>query len=169
VVFCNNKTKDIQGWRKQELMAEESATKKDTKSTRAAKAAAAKAAATARRRAAKTVQTTTKTTRLDGFLLFMREQGVVGLAIGIVIGTQAKVLVDQLIASFVNPVLGLVLPGQGDLSQKKFTLTISEVDKTAVFAWGQFVYVLISFIAVAAIIYYIIRGLKLDKVDKKKD
>lgn len=151
-------------------MAEESkTTQKDTKSTRAAKAAAAKAAATARKRAAKTVKKTSETTRLDGFLLFMRQQGVVGLAIGIVIGTQVKVVVDQLIASFINPVLGLVLPGQGDLSQKKFTLTISEMDKTAVFAWGQFVYVMISFLAVVAIIYYIIRGLKLDKVDKKKD
>lgn len=141
---------------------------KDTPATRAAKSAAAKAAATARKTAYSTMQTTTKTTRLDGFLIFMREQGVVGLAIGLVIGTQVKVLVDQLIASFVNPILGLVLPGQGDLSQKKFTLTISELDKTAVFSWGQFVYVLISFLAVVAIIYYIIRGLKLDRVDKKK-
>ena len=142
---------------------------KDSASTRAAKAAAAKAAATARKRAYKTVKRTTKTTRLDGFMTFIREQGVVGLAIGIVIGTQVKILVDQLIASFVNPILGLVLPGQGDLSQKKFTLTISEWGKTAIFSWGQFVYVLISFLTVAAIIYYIIRALKLDKLDKKKD
>lgn len=144
-------------------------TTNDSKSTRAAKSAAAKAAATARKSARKTVLATTKSTGLDGFSTFMREQGVVGLAIGLVIGTQIKMLVDQLIASFVNPILGLVLPGQGDLSQKKVTLTISELDKTAIFTWGQFVYTLISFITVAAIIYYIVKGLKLDRVDKKKD
>ncbi len=141
---------------------------KDAYSTRTAKAAGAKAAATARAHARRTATKTSQVTRLDGFMAFFREQGVVGLAIGLVIGTQIKLLVDQLIASFVNPILGLILPGQGDLSQKKFTLTISELDKTAVFSWGQFAYVLISFLAVVAIIYYIIRALKLDKVDKKK-
>lgn len=146
-------------------MAQIKTRKKDSKSARAAKSAAAKAAATARRRALKTV---TSTTRLEGLMNFIREQGVVGLAIGLVIGTQVKVLVDQLIASFVNPILGLVLPGQGDLSQKIFTLTISDIGKTAVFAWGQFVYVLISFLTVVAVIYYFIRALKLDRIDKKK-
>ena len=143
-------------------------TTNDSKSTRAAKAAAAKAAATARKRAKKTVHATAQTTGLSGFNKFIRQQGVVGLAVGIVIGTQVKTVVDTLIASFVNPILGLILPGQGDLSQKKFTLTISEIEKTAIFSWGQFVYVLISFIAVVAIIYYIIKGFKLDKIDEKK-
>lgn len=135
--------------------------RKDAASTRAAKSAAAKAAATARNRALERTQ--------RGFFEFIREQGVVGLAIGIVMGTQVKMVVDQLIASFINPLIGLLLPGQGDLSQKKFHLTLSDPNKTAVFAWGQFVYVLISFLAVAAIIYYIVKGFKLDKIDKKKD
>ena len=141
---------------------------KDSRATRAAKSAAAKAAATARASARTTVARTGRVTRLDGFMEFIRSQGVIGLAIGLVIGTQIKILVDQLIASFINPVLGLILPGQGDLSQKTFTLTVSQLDKTAVFSWGQFVYVLISFVAVAAIIYYIIHGLKLDRIDKKQ-
>lgn len=130
----------------------------DTKTARAAKAAAAKAAARARKRATQTTE--------SGFLTFVREQGVVGLAIGLVIGTQVKMVVDQLISSFINPLIGLILPGEGNLSQKKFTLTVG--DKAAIFEWGQFVYVLISFLAVAIIIYYIIHGLKLDKIDKKK-
>lgn len=143
--------------------------KKDSASTRAAKAAAAKAAATARAKALERAALSKPPQPLQGFSEFIRQQGVVGLAIGIVIGTQVKTLVDQLIASFVNPILGLVLPGQGDLSQKRFTLTISSWEKTAIFSWGQFVYVLISFLTVAFIIYFIVHGLKLDRVDKKKD
>jgi large conductance mechanosensitive channel protein len=141
----------------------------DSESTRKAKSAGAKAAATVRAKAQKARTKTGRATKLDGFMHFFRDQGVVGLAIGLVIGTQVKLVVDQFIASFVNPILGLLLPGQGDLSQKKVTLTISEFGKTAVFSWGQFAYVLLSFIAVAIIIYYIIHFLKLDKIDRKKE
>lgn len=150
-------------------MAESQEQHKDSKSTRAAKSAAAKAAASARKTAHDTFVLTSRTTGLGGFSGFIRQQGVIGLAVGVVFGAQIKVAVDQLIASFVNPVLGLILPGQGDLSQKKFTLTLAEMDKTAVFAWGQFVYVMISFITVAIIIYYVVKGLKLDKLDERKE
>jgi large conductance mechanosensitive channel len=102
---------------------------------------------------------------LEGFTEFIRQQGVIGLAVGLVLGTQIKQVVDTFIASFLNPILGLILPGSGDLSQKTFALDIS--DKQAVFAWGQFVYVLISFVAVAAIIYYIVKALRLDKLAKR--
>src|SRR5882672_2622074 len=39
---------------------------------------------------------------VSGFAEFLREQSVVGLAIGLVIGAQVKALADQLIASFIN-------------------------------------------------------------------
>lgn len=105
-------------------------------------------------------------TPFQGFVDFIREQGVVGLAIGIVLGAQIKTLVDSFVASFVNPLLGLLLPGNGDLGQKALTVTVGK--KTAVFTWGTFLMQLISFIIVAAIVYYVVKGLKLDKLDKKK-
>lgn len=135
--------------------------------TRAAKSAAAKAAGTARKNAYQKAAAAQKiqARELEGFMNFIRSQGVVGLAVGLVLGTQIKTLVDQLLASFVNPFIGLVLPGAGDLSQKKFSLSVG--DETAVFAWGQFAYILMSFIIVAAIVYYLVKALKLDKLDKK--
>jgi large conductance mechanosensitive channel protein len=132
---------------------------KDSAKTRAAKSAAAKAAATARKRA------TAQPAALSGFMDFIREQGVVGLAIGLALGTQAKTLVDAIVAGFINPIVGLVLPGSGDLSSKSFSLTVGA--KTADFTYGNFLSVLISFIAVAAVIYFVVKGLKLDKLDKK--
>ena len=140
-------------------------TQKDSESTRAAKSAAAKAAATARRRARKVKAVPAQP--IHGFMDFVREQGVVGLAIGLALGTQVKALVDQIVASFINPVVGLILPGQGDLTKKTFHLTVGE--KTAVFTYGNFLNVLISFMAVAAVIYFVVKGLKLDKIDKKKE
>jgi len=102
-----------------------------------------------------------------GFTEFIRQQGVIGLAVGLVLGTQIKALVDQLIASFINPLLGLVLPGQGDLSQKTFALTVPALDKTATFSYGAFLFVLLSFVIVALVVYYIIKALRLDKLTKK--
>lgn len=105
-------------------------------------------------------------TPFQGFVDFIREQGVVGLAVGLVLGTQVKMVVDALVNSFINPVLGLLFPGSGSLVERTFTVTFN--DKVAIFAWGFFVNQLISFVIVLAIIYFIVKGLKLDKLDKKK-
>jgi large conductance mechanosensitive channel len=102
----------------------------------------------------------------QGFVNFIREQGVVGLAVGLVLGTQIKGLVDSFIASFINPLLGLLLPGKGDLAQKFFEVTLN--DKTQKFMWGAFAAQFISFLIVAAVIYMTVHILKLDKLDRKK-
>lgn len=123
----------------------------------------AEAAARARARAKK-VNTGAKS-QLDGFMGFIRKQGVIGLAIGLVLGVQVKAVVDQIVASFINPVLGLILPGTGSLADKIFTLSVGE--KTAVFSYGAFISVMISFLTVAWLVYFGVKALKLDKLDKK--
>jgi len=105
--------------------------------------------------------------KVHGFMEFLREQSVVGLAIGLVLGTQAKVLVDQLIASFINPLVGLLLPGQGTLKDKVVEVHLN--GKTANFGWGAFVISLLTFVVVAAVVYFVFKGLKLDRLDKKKE
>lgn len=102
-----------------------------------------------------------------GFADFLREQSVVGLAIGLVIGAQVKSLADSLIASFINPMVGLVLPGKGALDQKTFIMHLDQ--KTAVFTWGSFVATLLSFLTTAAVVYFVFKSLKLDRLTKKKD
>lgn len=103
---------------------------------------------------------------IHGFIEFLREQSVVGLAIGLVLGTQAKALVDQLMASFINPLVGLLLPGNGTLKDKAVTLHWH--GKVAIFGWGAFVVGLLTFVIVAAVVYFVFKGLKLDKLDKQK-
>lgn len=113
------------------------------------------------------IPTRKRKTPFSGFMNFVREQGVVGLAVGLVLGVQVKTLVDQLVASFVTPLLGLLLPGGGDLVTKSVNVSLN--GKTAVFTYGAFTSVFISFIIVMAIVYFLVTGLKLDKLDKKKD
>lgn len=112
------------------------------------------------------VHTRTKSST-QGFVEFIRTQGVVGLAIGFVIGAQAKALVDQLSNSFINPTLGLILGSGTGLTSKKFALTVGGT--TVVYNWGAFAYAVINFIIIAAIIYFTFKWLRLDKLDKKKD
>lgn len=142
-------------------------TKKSNKMTptqRAETAEARAARAEARLKRLKQSQESLVTKQVQGFVDFLREQSVVGLAIGLVLGTQAKVLVDQLVLSFLNPLTGLLLPGEGTLKQKTFEMTFN--GKSAQFGWGAFVSSFLTFILVAAIVYYVFKGLRLDKLDK---
>lgn len=140
--------------------------KKLTPTQRAEKAEARAARAEAKMLRMKKDSESLVTKQVNGFLDFLREQSVVGLAIGLVLGTQAKALVDQLVLSFLNPLTGLLLPGEGTLKQKTFELTFN--GKAATFGWGAFVSSFLTFVLVAAIVYFVFKGLRLDKLDKQK-
>lgn len=102
----------------------------------------------------------------SGFVDFIRTQGVVGLAVGLAIGTAAGDTVKKLVEGFINPVVQFVVGSQSALANAewKFELFGREAD----FKWGAFVSSLITLLATALVIYFIIHGLKLDKLDKKK-
>lgn len=130
----------------------------------------AKATSTARRsrtRAAAAAYTPRAVRRpVNGFVDFLREHAIVGLAVGFVLGTQVQTVVKQLISSFIDPLFKLILPGDKTLSARTFTLHFD--GRHANFGWGAVVYALIDFIFVAVAIYAIIKMFKLDKLDKKK-
>ena len=97
-----------------------------------------------------------------GFINFLREHAVVGLAIGFVIGLQAQTLVKSLVDSFISPAFNLFF-GQS-LQHRVFTLHFHK--HYASFGWGFFIYTLLNFLFVLAAIYAIFKYLKLDKLDK---
>lgn len=104
---------------------------------------------------------------IGGFVEFIRTQGIIGLAIGFVMGTQAKQLIDQMSRSFVDPILGLLIGGTQSLSEQTLYLQVNS--RSATFAWGAFIYAVINFMIIAAVIYFTFKWLRLDKLDKKKD
>jgi len=106
--------------------------------------------------------------QLTGFAAFFREQGIVALAIGLVLGIQVKAVVDQFMASFITPLLGLILPGnEQSFAKQSFNITVSGKHQT--FVWGSFAISFLTLLIVAAIIYYAYKLLRLDKLAKKKD
>lgn len=106
--------------------------------------------------------------QLKGFMDFVREQGVVGLAVGLAIGTAAGATVKAIVDGLINPIVGFIIGGN-DLSKLVWNTGLTRSGTELVIAWGVVVNSIITLLAVAAVIYYVVHGLKLDKLDKKKD
>jgi large conductance mechanosensitive channel len=98
--------------------------------------------------------------QVRGFGDFIRSQGVVGLAVGIIIGTSVTLLVGSLVNNIVNPLIGLILPS------KNLNLATLKIG-SATIGWGSFVSALIDFMIVMAVVYFFFKILKLEKLDKK--
>ncbi|MBL8160136.1 MscL family protein [Candidatus Saccharibacteria bacterium] len=106
------------------------------------------------------------TNQLAGFVQFVREKGVVGLAIGLAIGTAATGLVNQIVSSVITPTVVLILGADG---LKDLVIPVAFWGRSAEYDLGALIDALIKFIALSAVIYFIVLGLKLDKLDKKKE
>lgn len=103
---------------------------------------------------------------VGGFINFLRENSVVGVAVGFAIATQAQALVKQLITSFIDPLYALLFNGE-KLSTKTSVLTFH--GRIQEFGWGAFVYNLLDFLFVILAIYLIVKIFHLDKLQKPKE
>lgn len=100
---------------------------------------------------------------MKGFIEFVRDKGVVGLAVGFILGGAVSKVVSSLVEDIINPLLSVVLGAAGNLSE--LVLIVGPVE----IRWGSFVAILIDFLVIALVVYYGVIALKLDKLDKKKD
>ena len=115
---------------------------------------------------------------VGGFMTFIRQQGIVALAIGLAIGTQANATVKSFVDGMVTPIVSFLLGSHAGLVNEKWYL-VGHSTKTThylleigsrqlVLGWGQVLSSLITLLVVATVIYLVIKGLRLDKVDMKK-
>lgn len=99
---------------------------------------------------------------MSGFMNFIREQGVVGLAVGFILGGSVSKVITALVNDLINPIIGLILGSTKGLQGAYIPLFGAKV------MYGHFISVLIDFIVIAAVVYYAVHVMKLDRVDKKK-
>lgn len=97
-----------------------------------------------------------------GFIDFIRKQGVVGLAVGFILGGAVSKMVTALVTDIINPLIGAAL-GSVSLNDRVFKVGGAQ------FMWGHFISTLIDFLVVAMVVYYGFKYLKLDKLDKPKE
>ena len=82
---------------------------------------------------------------MKDFANFIREQGVVGLAVGFILGGAISGLVAGFVDGIVNPIIAWIF-GTDNLSAQTATLGEAEL------AWGSVVALAINFAAVAAVV-----------------
>lgn len=92
------------------------------------------------------------------FINFIREQGVVGLAIGFILGGAIGKVVASLVNDIIMPLVALILGSADGLKG----LSYMGVN------YGIFIATIVDFIIIAAVIYFVFKRLGLDKLDKGK-
>lgn len=98
---------------------------------------------------------------MKGFIDFIREQGVVGLAVGFILGGAVSKTVTSLVDNIINPIVGALL-GKVDLADKAVSMG------AVTLKYGAFVSTVVDFVIVAAVVYWGVSALGLNKLDKPK-
>lgn len=97
----------------------------------------------------------------SNFVDFIRKQGVVGLAVGFILGGAVSKVVSALVTDIINPIIGIFLGKVGSLANASFNIGPVTI------LWGHFISVVVDFLIVALVVYFGVKWLKLDKLDKK--
>lgn len=105
---------------------------------------------------------------VNGFVDFIRTQGVIGLAVGLLLGTAAGLLVRSLIDNVIMPPVGLWLGSSEGLDGLAWTIGSTDGAPVSI-NYGIFLNDLISFAVIALVVYIVFHALGLNKLDKKKD
>ena len=106
---------------------------------------------------------------VGGFVSFIRTQGVIGLAVGLVLGGAITIMVKSLIDNVVMPPIGLILGSSEGLKGLTISLGKSANGKDTILHYGVFLNDFINFLVIAAVIYLVVHMLGFDKIDKKKE
>jgi large conductance mechanosensitive channel len=105
----------------------------------------------------------------SGFAEFIRTQGVVGLAVGLVLGGALTIMVKSFIDNVVMPPIGLFLGSAEGLKGLSVTIGKTSTGQGAVLHYGTFLNDFINFLVIAVVIYIVVHVLGLDRLDKSKE
>jgi large conductance mechanosensitive channel len=86
---------------------------------------------------------------MKDFKAFLLRGNLVDMAVGIVIGVAFTAVVTALVGDIVTPIIG-AFGGQPDFSGLSFTINGSH------FKYGAFINALLSFVLVAAVLFYVV-------------
>jgi len=104
---------------------------------------------------------------LKEFREFAVKGNVIDLAVGIIIGAAFGKIVDSLVRDVVMPVINAMLGGAVDFTNKYWVLSVTVAPGTSldvaqksavVFAWGNFITVLLNFIILAFVIFWMVKA-----------
>jgi len=104
------------------------------------------------------------------FMDFISKYKVMGLAVAFIMGVYLGGLVQALVKDLIMPIIGLAIPGLGNLSTFKIAIPSTALDSQGnpidttyagqLFGVGDFLVALITFIIVAFVIFLIVKVTK---------
>mgnify|MGYP000123006811 CR=1 FL=1 len=107
---------------------------------------------------------------LSEFRSFAVKGNVIDLAVGIIIGAAFSKIVNSLVTDIVMPVVNIILGGSADFSNKFIVLskpaeytgpeTYADLSEAGavLFAWGNFVTILLNFVLLAFVIFWMVKA-----------
>ncbi len=98
------------------------------------------------------------------FKEFIARGNVVDMAVGVIVGGAFKAIADSLVADIINPLLGFITGGAGDLSGLAFHLPWG-----ADLMLGKFISAILNFLIIALAVFLMVKALNSfhRKVEKK--
>jgi large conductance mechanosensitive channel len=87
---------------------------------------------------------------LQEFKAFLLRGNLVELAVAFVIGAAFAALVTAFVADWITPIIGAIFGSQGAFNDLTFTI------HNSVFSYGHFINALITFVAIAAAIFFFV-------------
>jgi len=88
---------------------------------------------------------------MNEFKDFLAQYKVMGMAVAFILGLYLGTVVSALVTDIVMPIIGLAIPGLGNLSDLQFKVM------SQVFNIGHFLAAVITFIVVAFVIFIIVK------------
>jgi large conductance mechanosensitive channel len=98
---------------------------------------------------------------IKGFVEFVRTQGVVGLAVGFIMGSSITKLITSFVNNLINPLVGILLGPIGNLANAYIQIGSAKI------MFGNFINSLIDFIIIALVVYFGVKVFNFEKLDKK--
>ena len=88
---------------------------------------------------------------------------MVGLAVGFILGGAVSKVVTALVTDIINPLLGGILGKTDNLKSAYFAIGEAKI------LYGDFLSIVIDFIVIGLVVYFGVKWIGLDKLDKKKE
>jgi len=118
---------------------------------------------------------------LSEFKSFAMRGNVIDLAVGIIIGAAFSKIVDSMVRDIVMPIVNFIAGGSADFSNKFIILskpldyagaeTYAELTEAGaiLFAWGNFLTILLNFILLAFVIFWMIKAVNTARTRFEKE
>ncbi|MEI6352918.1 MAG: MscL family protein [Candidatus Nomurabacteria bacterium] len=94
---------------------------------------------------------------------FLKEKGVIGAAVGIIIGYEFQAFVKAVVGDIVSPVISYFFGQNGNIQNMSFTMENTNIT----FRYGDLLSETINFIAILIVVYFVFIKSPIKRLDDK--